>query len=314
MDHDFPTPEIQEKAMSLTWNRLAGLTTQTATPSDEAMDNVRANVGRPLPWFHDTYPIDVKDRVKGKRIALVGGGPSIKDTVFELIDFPTIIACGSVHDWLQANCLRIPTYCVVCDPDPVMANYLRAPDHKTKYLISSHCNASVFEALEGHDVSMWHCWPIGAGDDAARDFLQEKTPGWVAIGGGCTVGLRALTIAMMMGYDEIHFFGFDSCMGVTDADHHAYPFTDETKEFLGQVYNVKIGMGIGEKDGPEPREYRVAGYQLAQAEHYKQTLVAFNGMFRPVFHGPGLLADMQAMINVESDRLRKELTEEETQK
>jgi hypothetical protein len=111
---------------------------------------------------------------------------------------------------------------------------------------------------------------------------------------------------MMMGYTELHFFGFDSCMGISDDEHHAYPFTDVTKEFLGDIYQVKIGMGTGEKDGPQPREYRVAGYQLAQAEHYKQMLQAFGHIFRATFHGPGLLADMQAMIDVEAERLLKE--------
>jgi uncharacterized Rossmann fold enzyme len=307
MEHPMPTPEEQEKALSLTWNRLAGITTQTATPSSESMDNVRFNIDRTLPWFHSRFPIMQEEhRIPGKRIALIGGGPSIKDTVSELRDFDVTIACGSSHDWLQANMHRPPTFCAVCDPDPVMANYMLAPDKDTKYLISSHCNPAVFDALNGYDITMWHCWPIGAGDQEARDYLQEKTPGWIAIGGGCTVGLRSLTIAMMLGYTEIHFFGFDSCMGMTDDDHHAYPFTDSTKEFLGDIYNVKIGMGTGENDGPQPREYRVAGYQLAQAEHYKQMLQAFGHLFKPVFHGPGLLADMQAMINIEAQRLLRE--------
>ena len=295
MIHDMPTPEQQE-AMPLMWNRLAGVTTSTATPSEESMENVRLNVHRPLPWFHEKYPVKEGDRIPGNRIAIVGGGPSIKDTVFELIDFTTIIACGSVHDWLQANSPRVPTYCAVCDPDPVMANYLRAPDCNTKYLISSHANKTVFDALEGHNVTMWHCWPIGAADQEAKDFLEKHTPGWVAVGGGCTIGLRAVTLALMMGYTEIHFFGFDSCMGMSDDEHHAYPFTDPTKEFLGDIYN----------DGPRSREYRVAGYQLAQAEHYKQMLQAFGHLFRPIFHGPGLLTDMQAMIDIEAQRLIKE--------
>lgn len=307
MIHAMPTPE-QQKMMPLMWNRLSGITTSTATSCDESMENVRLNIDRKLPWFHEKFPVAESEIKPGKRCALVGGGPSIRETIAELMDFTTVFACGSVHDWLQANSPRVPTYCAICDPDPVMANYLRAPDSGTKYLISSHANKTVFDALEGHDVSMWHCWPIGTGDEAVRDFLQEKTPGWCAVGGGCTVGLRSITLAMMMGYTELHFFGFDSCMGSKDDDHHAYPFTDETKEFLGDIYNIKIGMGTGENDMPREREYRVAGYQLAQAEHYKQMLQAFGHLFRPIFHGPGLLADMQAMINVETERLQKELS------
>jgi hypothetical protein len=216
------------------------------------------------------------------------------------MDFTTIIACGSSHDWLQQKSPRIPTYATFCDPDPVMANYIRNPNHKTKYLVSSHCNSAVFDALEGYDVTMWHCWPVGNGDQEAKEFLQEHTPGWVGIGGGCTVGLRSLTIALMMGYSNIHFFGFDSCMGITDNDHHAYSFTDDTKEFIGDIYNIKIGMG---PSYPKPREYRVAGYQLAQADHYKQMLQAFGHLFTSTFHGSGLIADLQDLINIEVNRL-----------
>jgi uncharacterized Rossmann fold enzyme len=301
--HEMPPPEIQEQAEHLFWNKLGGVTTTAATSTDESMDDVRANIGRGYPWFHDVCLIRDENKIPGRRIALVGGGPSLKNTVGELLDFTTVIVCGSAHDWMQEHSPRIPTYCAVCDPDPVMANYLRKPDKDTTYLISSHVNPVVYDALDGHNIIMWHCWPIGEGNEEAKDFLQEHTPGWVAIGGGCTVGLRSITIAMMMGYTDLHFFGFDSCMTMQD-DHHAYPFIDPTKEFLGDVYDVKIGMG--EINGPEMKAYRVAGYQLAQAEHYKQSLMAFGHLFKPTFHGPGLLADMQRMIDLETKRLTQE--------
>jgi uncharacterized Rossmann fold enzyme len=305
---DMPSPEGQKEMMDqraampppLVWNRLGGITTSAATTPSESMVNVRINTMRKGPWFHDEYPVKEESRKPGKPIALVGGGPSIKDTVTGLMNFETVMACGSVHDWLQDH--WTPTHTVICDPDPVMANYLRKPNKDTTYLIASQCDPSVFDALEGQNVVQWHCWPIGEGNDTAKAFLQEHTPGWVAIGGGCTVGLRALTIALMMGYTEIHFFGFDSCMA--EDEHHAYPFTDSTKEFLGDIYNVKIGMGIDK--GPGVREYRVAGYQLAQAEHYRQSLMAFGHLFKAIFHGPGLLADMQAMIDMETERLKQE--------
>ena len=84
----------------------------------------------------------------------------------------------------------------------------------------------------------------------------------------------------------------------------AVNLVDPTKEFLGDVYDVRIGMG--QVNGPGAKVYRVAGYQLAQAEHYKQTLMAFGGAFKPTFHGPGLLADMQASIDLETKRLKAE--------
>jgi Protein of unknown function DUF115 len=300
--HAMPTAEIVEQAEHLFWNKLGGVTTSAATPTDESMANVRANMGRGQPWFHDVCLVKDSDRIPD-RIALVGGGPSLKDSAFELIDFHTIMVCGSAHDWVQEHCSRVPKYCAVCDPDPVMANYLRNPNKETTYLIASQCNPEVFDALDGYNVIQWHCWPIGAADEDAKQYLQDHSPGWVAIGGGCTIGLRGITLAMMMGYEDMHFFGFDSCMTMEN-DHHAYPFTDPTREFLGDVYDVRIGMG--QVNGPDAKLYRVAGYQLAQAEHYRQTLQAFGNAFRPTFHGPGLLADMQEMINLETKRLTQE--------
>jgi hypothetical protein len=303
MIHDMPSAEVIEKASHLFWNKLGGVTTTAAMPADESMANVRANVGRGHSWFHDQCLVKDIDRVSNRRIALVGGGPSLKNTVGELLDFTEVMVCGSAHDWMMEHSPRIPEFCAVCDPDPVMANYLRHPNKDTTYLIASQCNPAVFEALKGYNIIQWHCWPIGTASEEDKDFLNECTPGWMAIGGGCTIGLRAISMVVMMGFDDLHFFGFDSCMTMEN-DHHAYPFTDPTKEFLGDVYDVRIGMG--QLNGPEGKMYRVAGYQLAQAEHYKQTLMAFGGAFRPTFHGPGLLTDMQRMIDFETQRLTRE--------
>ena len=174
MIHEMPTPEIQEQAEHLFWNKLGGVTTNAATSVDESMENVRANVGRGHPWFHDICLVKDEDRIPGRRIALVGGGPSLKDTVGELLDFTTLMICGSSHDWVQEYCPRVAKYCAVCDPDPVMANYLRKPCKDTTYLISSHANSSVYEALDGQNIVMWHCWPIGAADEEAKSFFSNS--------------------------------------------------------------------------------------------------------------------------------------------
>lgn len=303
MIHDLPTPDIEKQAEHLFWNKLGGIVTSAATPVDESMDNVRANVRRGLPWFHHTSILKDDNARPNVPVALVGGGPSIKETFVELIDFSTIMICGSSHDWVQEHSPRVPKYCVVCDPDPIAANYLKNPNKDTRYFIASQCHPAVFDALTGHDVHMWHSWPVGPADESVKQFLNEHTPGWIAVGGGCTVGLRAISMVLMMGFSDLHFFGFDSCLAISD-DHHAYPFIDPEKESLGDIYEVRMGMESA--GGPKERVYRLAGYHLAQAEHYKQTLMAFGHAFKPTFHGDGLLTDLQAMINAEARRLAEE--------
>lgn len=221
---------------------------------------------------------------------MIGGGPSLKDTLDLAKTFPVTVACGSVHDYLMGEGL-VPSYCAVCDPDPIMAEYLKSPSLLTTYLVSSHCHPSVLDALKRCFVALWHCHPVG------DEYLRElEGSDYQAVEGGCTVGLRALSIAILLGYTDIHFFGFDSCLGFEDA-HHAYGFATDGEE-TGHVFEVKVGRTDLGPD--ESRTYRCAGYQLAQVDHFKRFAREHGSLFRPTFHGSGLLPDLWRLIEAEA--------------
>jgi hypothetical protein len=198
-----------------------------------------------------------------------------------------------VHDYLRAHGFT-PEYAVMCDPDPIMANYLRNPSSETKYLLSSHCDDKVFKALDGMSIALWHCAPVD------EELMNKADPGWHSVGGGCTVGLRAISIAIVLGYQNIHLFGMDSSIGDTDDEHHAYNFTDDSEE-LGKIYVVKLGLG---KNGPieGSRSYRCAGYQMAQADHFRLLVQHYGNVFSPTFHGDGLLPAMWKQISEEAQK------------
>ena len=263
--------------------RLAGINTAAATPAEDSLVNIRASVQRGLPSLEHMEGFKVvKDPTA--TVALVGGGPSIKQTVHELAGFPITVACGSVHDWLVEQGVK-PTFCTIADPDPVItASYLQRPCVDTTYLVATQCHASVFEALAGCRIVLWHCL-----NESYHAFVQEhgNPAGYPGIGGGCTVGLRSLSMFMMFGYRNIHFFGFDSCLGSYGEDeHHAYDY-QHAEEMTGEVYTIKMGV-----DEPGERTYRVAGYHLAQASHFKDFWAEHARKFVPTFHGDGLLADL----------------------
>lgn len=276
---------------------LAGVNTVAATPAEESIKNIPTNLARGFPRLHQMPEFQ---RIKGSDvpIAIVGGGPSLKQTIDELRGFRHIMAAGSVHDYLRSQGFA-PEYAVACDPSPLMANYFRNPSSETKYLLSSHCDDAVFEALKGMSIAIWHCAPID------KEFLDQHDPGWHAVGGGCTVGLRGLSLAIVLGYENIHLFGFDSCLGETDDEHHAYGFTEETEE-LGQIYSVRIGHGMsGPVEGG--KTYRCAGYQMAQADHFKLWVEHYGNMFNPTFHGDGLLPEMwKHILKVASSNQQKQ--------
>ena len=226
--------------------RLNSVSTSAATPSEVTFENIRYAVTLGHRFFHE-HPEFKKVKDKSQRIALVGGGPSLRDNLEELRTFDTILACGSVYDYLIDNNI-IPVYAAACDPDPITANYLTKPHVDTEFLIATGCDKKVFDVLKDNKVTIWHCFS----DENSKEFLRLD-PNYQAIGGGCTVGLRAISIAIMLGYTNIHFFGFDSCLGDKE-EHHVYPFTDESEYLgLGTIYDLRIGRSEERRVGKECR-------------------------------------------------------------
>ena len=109
--------------MSGAYTRLAGLNTEAATPATDAVENIRINGRRGLPRVED---IPGWREPKDWPVALAGGGPSIKHHLDTLRQFPTIVACGSSHDYLMEQGI-IPTFAVMCDPDTITAAYVTKP-------------------------------------------------------------------------------------------------------------------------------------------------------------------------------------------
>lgn len=263
---------------------IGGIECHMAMPIEEVGTNIIENLKLDLPEI-EQLPEWKKDK-GGEPFAIAGGGPSIRYTVETLRTFRTVCAAGSAHDWLRAHGVR-PRYCLVIDPDPISANYLKNPDPLCTYLIASCCHASVFKALEGYPVIRFH----SAGHSAewyAEEWLKagyapsDKKP---IIGGGPTCGLRAVSIAALLGYRDLHFFGLDSNLDLNDEAHHAYDFVDPEKEELGEVVEFSL------QPPPGGRTFRVAKYMLAQLWHFQDLINNYGCHFKITVHGDSALQE-----------------------
>ncbi len=274
--------------------RIKGVMTSSATSTSVMLENVIENMKLGLPMFANQPEFN---KVKGnrKRIALVGGGPSLKkpEILDELREFKTVISCGSVHDFLMDRGI-IPTYAVNCDPSDVSANYYTKPDTETKYLMASNSHKNLLKTLEGMQVILWHCHSEELQEKMIKLEVEEYKRDYQGVGGGCTVGLRGISLALCMGYSNIHLFGYDSCMGQDGTDHHAYDWADpEESKLIERVHRIQIGP----ESGPEGEKYYyVAGYMLAQMENFKQFYCNHCQYFTPTFHGEGALSDYFELI------------------
>lgn len=257
---------------------LRSITTTTATAVEDILKNTSFNLSKGYNKFRDRK--DFKQPKGNKPIAIVGGAPSLKKQLNKLFfDFDVIMSAGSPNDYLVRNGIK-PNYVALCDPSEVVNNYLKELCYTTEYLVASCCDPKVFERLKNNKIYLWNCY-----GDAIYQWCKENYPEEDYIGGGCTIGLRAINLASMLGYTNIHLFGMDSCM--SEDEYYAYELVDPAeKEGIGaNVYEIKIGRN-GQK------RYKVAGYQLAQADHFKDFLQMYHKLVTFTIHGDGLLKDV----------------------
>lgn len=231
----------------------------------------RRNLMQGLPTLEDSGELGL-ERVHP--IAVVGGGPSLADTLDELKDFPgPVMACGSAHDYLVEQGVRID-YTVVMDPDPIMASYLKQPSD-CRYLVASHVAPHVLFALEGRAVYLF-----GAGGTFE---LKDFGPIPIVNVGGRTVGTRGMGVALGLGFKNLHLFGFDSCLRGEAV--HAYENPDDAE------FDVLI-RGSARTVYCNGRKFKCASYMLGQATDFQKFLGNWGDLLNVTVHGDGLLAEI----------------------
>jgi hypothetical protein len=184
----------------------------------------------------------------------------------------------------------IPHFHMETDPRPHKAEFTRHPDNRTMYLIASSCHPEVFNNLKGCDVRLWHV--------VAADELHRMPRGHWMITGGCNVGLRALVMARLMGYTDVHVFGMD-CSCDEKATFHVNAHPNEPKSKSHRM--VKVG----------DKEFMSCDIFIECArQFFKETMLLSD--VRVTLHGEGLLqalAEKKIADPAQIEKRRKFITE-----
>ena len=236
----------------------------TNVPSHVMDRNISINMAADYPRLH-LHP--GWGKFKGRKLAIVGGGPSLNEFLPMIGQFEDVMVCGSAHDHVVGHGIN-PTYSIQCDGSKKALEFMKLRAPGTQYLIASCCDPEMFEGLS--DVWMWHC--LGSGT------YSHTEP---SIAGGCMIMLRALPVAILLGYQDLHFFGMDSCFSDVESQH-AY----EINESKSNVLTVRVGDG---------REFLTSPALLAQAQQFQEMCHLYGFMFNPHVYGDGLIAEI---INV----------------
>lgn len=241
-------------------------------PNEQIRENVRVNVARDVPRVRP-----VEGHGDGTFI-FVGGGPSLKGCLDDLRarqnEFgATIFTSGKTLAYLVENGVT-PWGWVNVDSKPHIVDYLDPMPVETRYFIASLSDPAMFDRLKDRAVWMFHA-PVNADE---MDLFDNS----VLINGGPTTPLRALTLAYVLGYRRIEFYGVDSSF--------------EEKNAL-YAYDKHIPQDIrrAECNG---RTFLTTEVWARQAEYFDVEVAEWlrhDPSLRFVFHGDGLVQEIMRL-------------------
>ena len=183
--------------------------TNYAATMEEHDANVRAAIAL-------GYPSLERGTTTSEPVAVACSGPSLKTTYRELKHFDKILSCSGAHQFLLDHGI-VPTWHMEGDPRAHKAVFVKRPHRRVQYLLASSCHPKVFQALKGYQIKVWHVL------SNAKDLvtLGHYPPGQWVLTGGTNVGMRAMVMARLLGYVDVHLFGMDCSAGETfHTGHH----------------------------------------------------------------------------------------------
>ena len=248
-------------------------------PDDVFTDNIKHSIRLQFP---QVWPHEDQDAV----IALVGGGPSLDDTIDDLIEKHEagmkVVSMNGTHDYLLDHGIR-PSVHMQVDARDFNARFVENWQEKTKYIMASQCHPKVFETLKGAEVYLFHAFNSAVDTRALDDYYMKQ---YVSVRGGSTVMLRAIPLMRMLGFKKMEIYGFDSC--VMDKRHHAYT---QGENDHGPVSDITVGG----------REFFCFAWMMAQANDFIDIVKVLGDTFELQVHGDGLIAHI---LSTSADKLK----------
>lgn len=143
------------------------------------------------------------------RVAVVGGGPSIKEHLDVLKNWDgDVWAINGAWKWCRDNGIEATFF--ACDPHPIVAQWAEGAD---KALIEISCDPAVFEALKSADV---------------YTFDADAETGGII--GYASTASSAPHLAIRMGYRSVTFFGCES--SYLPNKSHAFMDEDRAEQMI----------------------------------------------------------------------------------
>jgi hypothetical protein len=234
-----------------------------ALDPSERLGNMRVCALKGLPLIKRAKKF--KDAV----LSLACFGPSLKRT-WTHAGHPLMTVSGA-HDFMISGGI-FPDYHVECDPREHKTLFTKNAVEGVEYLMASWCHPSVWDNLKDRNVTVWH----PAGEQPIFDYVLGLKEEDAMVGGGSTVGLRALEVACAMGYRRFAIHGMDC--SYEGSERHAGFHPNETE----RVIQIKVNG----------REFLTSPQMYEAAREFVEIILKFKADIEVMLYGDGLLQEL----------------------
>jgi hypothetical protein len=217
-------------------------------------------------------PVVQVEKPHGRKLAVVGSGPSLKHSIKTLKKWKgEIWAINGTAGYLLDHGIESTLFSVDPGPRFDLSRVSCAKDA----LISAACDPALFDAYAGR---------------VKRFFLDENPQAPFAVTGGATTATRAPMLGIHMGYRDITYFG---CEG---------SYNDSTHVYQDRKNECELWIEAGGK------RYRTDPESIMQCQYLSSLITAFphgfaekcGGLLRAMLHYPdtwSMVAVSEAMKN-----------------
>lgn len=209
--HGVPRPHEVQGWVADVWKRDgftgSDLELVCNTDMERIAENIRSSCSRDIPWL-------TQQSENSKDALLVAGGPSLADDIEDIrrraSKGAVVIAMNGTADYLADRGI-VADYHVIIDAREKNAKFLKRGSAQ-HLLLASQCHPSLFEF---GPTTLFHV----AVNDWDKFIPQDREA--IAVGGGHSVGLYAMSLAHTLGFRSLHLYGYDS--SYRNGQHHPYP-------------------------------------------------------------------------------------------
>jgi len=194
--------------------------------------NARKNLSQGIPDLRELTGKDFG------QVVIVAGGPSVDGQVDNIkwlkgCGYP-VIAIARMYPWCLDHDI-IPDYCISLDCSSEQESCFTRLNTKTKFLLASFSRPSIVKRTEAYNRYIFDTQDTRKLKEIRREQGYDVC---TIVNAGGSVAINALSLAMNLGYSELHVFGLD-LMVQKQEQTHATGITGKSVEFDFCTVTVK---------------------------------------------------------------------------